>query len=62
MRLLPFSIAVGLGGLVRSFSMAFFGSTLLEIGSLEFYIATAVFAIAAIVPTVLPGLRRRIFQ
>jgi len=62
MRLVPFSVAVGLGALIRSFSMAFFGSTLVQIGSLEFYIATAVFAIVAIVPIVHPGLRRRIFQ
>jgi uncharacterized membrane protein YdjX (TVP38/TMEM64 family) len=58
---LPFTVAVGLAGLVRAFAYAFFGSTLLEPGSAGFYRATAVLVAAALLPLAHRGVRAWIF-
>jgi uncharacterized membrane protein YdjX (TVP38/TMEM64 family) len=61
-RLGAFVVAVGVGGLVRAFAYSFFGSTLLDLGSLRFYAATALLAAATILPFTHAGLRRRLFE
>ena len=62
MRLLPFAIAVGIGATIRASSISFFGSTLVDVGSMEFYIATAILAAITIVSLAHPGLRRCILK
>ena len=59
--LLGFLVAVMLGGPVRAFIYAFLGSTLLEPGSSEFYIASSILIAVALLPLAHPRLRRRLF-
>ena len=56
----PFLVAVVVGGLVRAFVYSFFGSTLLETGTLRFYVSAAVLAGVTLAPLLHPGLRARI--
>ncbi len=59
--LLGFVMAVLLGGPTRAFIYSFFGSTLLEPGSGEFYLATTILVVVALLPLAHPGIRRRLF-
>ncbi len=59
--LLGFLMAVLLGGPTRAFIYSFFGSTLLEPGSGEFYLATTILVVVALLPLAHPGIRRRLF-
>ena len=59
--LLGFLMAVLLGGPTRAFIYSFFGSTLLEAGSGEFYLATTILVVVALLPLAHPGIRRRLF-
>ncbi len=59
--LLGFLMAVLLGGPLRAFIYSFFGSTLLELGSGEFYLATTLLVVVALLPFAHPGIRRRLF-
>jgi uncharacterized membrane protein YdjX (TVP38/TMEM64 family) len=61
MALLPFAVAVTAGGSVRALAYSFLGSTLLVPGSTRFYVASTLFALAAVVPLAHPALRRRLF-
>lgn len=49
-RALPFAIAITVGGFFRSFAYALFGSTLTDIGSKEFFIASGVLVMVAALP------------
>jgi uncharacterized membrane protein YdjX (TVP38/TMEM64 family) len=60
MALLPFLLAVALGGSVRALAYSFLGSTLLMPGTRQFYIAATVLALAAVVPFAHPALRTRL--
>ena len=57
---LSFAVAVAIGAPIRAFTYAFFGSSLLEFGSLRFWVATAVLAGAALAPLAHPGVRERL--
>ncbi len=59
--LLGFLVAVLLGGPTRALIYSFFGSTLLEPGSGEFYLATTILVVVALLPLAHPGIRRRLF-
>jgi len=59
--LFGFIIAVTLGGPTRAFIYSFFGSTLADLGSAEFYLATSILVVVALLPLAHPGLRRRFF-
>ncbi len=59
--LLGFLIAVTLAGPTRAFIYSFFGSTLLEAGSAEFYLASSILVVVALLPLAHPGVRRRLF-
>ncbi len=58
--LLGFVVAVLLGGPTRAFIYSFFGSTLLEPGSGEFYLAATILVVVALLPLAHPGVRRRL--
>jgi uncharacterized membrane protein YdjX (TVP38/TMEM64 family) len=60
MALLPFLAAVAAGGAVRALAYSFFGATLPEAGSLEFWVAGAVLLAVGLVPFAHPRLRARI--
>lgn len=60
-RFVPFCCAVGVGATIRAFVLAFFGSTLTQVGSFTFFGAMATFAAIAVVPMLFPRFRRRIF-
>jgi uncharacterized membrane protein YdjX (TVP38/TMEM64 family) len=60
MALLPFTLAVALGGSVRALAYSFFGSTIPEAGSVEFYVASGILAAIAIAPLAHPGVRARL--
>jgi uncharacterized membrane protein YdjX (TVP38/TMEM64 family) len=60
-RFLPFCFAVGIGATIRSSVLAFFGSTLTDVGSVTFFAAIALFTVIAVVPMLFPRFRRRIF-
>ena len=62
MRLVPFAIAVGVGAIIRAFSLSLFGATLREVGSAKFWIASAILAAVAIISLAHPGLRRCILK
>jgi uncharacterized membrane protein YdjX (TVP38/TMEM64 family) len=49
-RALPFAIAITVGGFFRSFAYALFGSTLTDIGSREFFIASGALVMVAALP------------
>ena len=59
--LLGFLVAVLLGGPTRALIYSFFGSTLIEPGSGEFYLATTILVVVALLPLAHPGIRRRLF-
>lgn len=59
--LFGFSIAVIAGAPVRSLTLAFFGSSLLELGSPRFYAATVLVLVFALLPLAHPIVRERIF-
>jgi uncharacterized membrane protein YdjX (TVP38/TMEM64 family) len=61
MRWLPFLAAVAGGAVVRAFAYSFFGATLLEFGSSQFWVAAVLLTAAIVVPLAHPGLRRWIF-
>ena len=58
---LPFLVAIGVAGCLRAFAYAYFGSTLLEAGSTEFFGATAFLVAVALLPLAHRGVRRRLF-
>lgn len=58
--LVGFSAALLLGGPVRAATYSFLGSTLLDLGSPRFWIATVVLLAVALLPLAHPGLRRRL--
>jgi len=59
---LTFFAAVIVTAPMRSFTYAFFGSTLLDPGTPRFWVATALLAAAALAPLAHPGLRARLMQ
>ena len=59
-RLHRFFIALVLAAFLRAFAYSFFGATLFEIGSREFYIATFLLLIIALLPFAHPTLRQKI--
>jgi uncharacterized membrane protein YdjX (TVP38/TMEM64 family) len=61
-RLGPFVVAVAVGGVIRAFAYSYFGSTLLDLGSMRFYAAAAIIAAVTILPFIHTGLRRRLFE
>ena len=54
----PFALAVALGGLVRAFTYSFFGASLSDGLTPEFYVAVAVMAAIFILPLCFPSVRR----
>lgn len=54
---LSFAVAVALTAPIRAFTYAFFGSSLLELGSLRFWVASALLAGAALAPLAHRGVR-----
>jgi len=56
-----FLVALGLAALVRAGACSYFGSTLLDIGSRDFYLATSLMLVAVVLPLAHPGLRSKIF-
>jgi uncharacterized membrane protein YdjX (TVP38/TMEM64 family) len=58
--LVGFSAALLLGGPVRAATYSFLGSTLLDLGSPRFYVASAVLLAVALLPLAHPGIRRRL--
>jgi uncharacterized membrane protein YdjX (TVP38/TMEM64 family) len=56
-----FVLATGLGSPARAFAYSFFGSTLLDPGSPEFYVATAFIVGVFALPLLHPAVRRRLF-
>lgn len=57
-----FVLAVVLAAPVRAFSHAFFGSTLLDLGSPRFWVATVVLAAVALLPLAHAGFRGRMMR
>ncbi len=57
-----FVVAVTLAAPIRAFSYAFFGSTLLDLGSPRFWVATIVFAAVALLPLTHAGFRGRMMR
>lgn len=55
-----FLLAITLAGFFRAFVYSFFGSTLLEVGSREFYTASALLLSAALLPLLNRRLRERV--
>jgi uncharacterized membrane protein YdjX (TVP38/TMEM64 family) len=60
-RALPFAMAITVGGLFRSFAYALFGSTLTDIGSKEFYVASVVLVALAALPLLNRSVRETVF-
>jgi uncharacterized membrane protein YdjX (TVP38/TMEM64 family) len=60
--LLPFLVAVLVGSPVRSTTLAFFGSSLLEFGTPRFYTATGLVLLLGLLPLAHRGTRERVFQ
>ena len=58
--LVPFALAVAVAAPIRAFVYAFFGSTLLEPGTLRFWIASGVLVVAALAPLAHRGVRERL--
>jgi uncharacterized membrane protein YdjX (TVP38/TMEM64 family) len=56
-----FLLPLSLGAVVRAFTLAFFGSALLDPGSARFYLASLLLLAVFAVPLVHPGLRQRLF-
>jgi uncharacterized membrane protein YdjX (TVP38/TMEM64 family) len=59
--IVPFLVAVSLGSPVRSSTLAFFGSSLLEFGTPRFYASSALVLVLGLLPLAHRGLRERIF-
>ena len=59
---IPILIAVVVASPVRAATLSFFGSSLLEFGTLRFYAATGIVLALALVPLAHRGLRERIFN
>jgi uncharacterized membrane protein YdjX (TVP38/TMEM64 family) len=57
-----FLIAIALAGLARAGACSFFGSTLFDVGSTDFYVATAALLAAIVLPLLHPGIRARILS
>lgn len=57
-----FLLAVALGSPTRALACSYFGSTLLDVGSREFYTATGLITAATLIPLLHPGVRARIFR
>jgi len=62
MRFAGLLVAVALGGIIRAASYSFFGSTLLDIGSTAFWLATLALGAAVLLPLAHPGFRRRLLR
>jgi uncharacterized membrane protein YdjX (TVP38/TMEM64 family) len=60
LRFLAFLGPVVLAGSLRAFGYSFFGMSLVEIGSTQFYLATTVLLALIVVPLAVPALRQRI--
>jgi uncharacterized membrane protein YdjX (TVP38/TMEM64 family) len=56
-----FTVALALGAFVRAFTLAFFGSTLLEPRSARFYLASLLLLVVFAGPLLHPRLRQRLF-
>lgn len=56
-----FLVALVLAALVRAGACSYFGSTLLDIGSRDFFLSTGLMLAAVILPLLHPGLRKKIF-
>lgn len=59
---LSFVLVVAIAAPVRAFTYSFFGSTLLELWTPRFWIATVVLAAAALAPLAHPGVRERLMR
>jgi uncharacterized membrane protein YdjX (TVP38/TMEM64 family) len=57
---LGFAAAVLFGGPIRAATYSFLGSTLLDLGSPEFWLATGILAALVVLPLLHPGVRRRL--
>ena len=58
--LVGFSAALLLGGPVRAAIYSFLGSTLLDLGSPRFYVASVILLAVSVLPLAHPGVRRRL--
>jgi uncharacterized membrane protein YdjX (TVP38/TMEM64 family) len=58
--LVPFLVAVAIGGPLRAGAYSVFGSTLRQPGSLAFYLAITVLLLAVVLPLLHPAWRRRL--
>ena len=56
-----FLAAIAVAGLARAAACSYFGSTLFDIGSGEFYLATALLLAAVLVPMLHPVVRQKVF-
>ena len=56
-----FLAALGLAGIARAGACSYFGSTLLDIGSRDFYLSTSLILAVVVVPLLHAGLRKKIF-
>lgn len=61
-RILPLLLAVAAGGAIRAASYSFFGSTLLHVGSREFWLASGLLGAAFLLPLLHSGIRRRLLK
>ena len=52
---------MAIGGPIRAFLLSLFGAALINPGSREFVLATAVLIVAAVLPLAHPGFRRFLF-
>jgi uncharacterized membrane protein YdjX (TVP38/TMEM64 family) len=55
-----FGAALALAALVRAGACSYFGSTLLDIGSRDFYLSTGLLFVVVVLPLAHPGLRKKI--
>lgn len=62
MALLPFALAVALGGSVRALAFSFLGSALTDDGSLSLQVAAVLLGVVAIAPFAHPGVRRTLLR
>ncbi len=60
-RWFTFFVVVAVAGLIRAFAYSYFGSTLLKIGSPEFFAATGLLVAVALLPLAHRGVRDRVF-
>ena len=57
---LPFLVVIGVAGYLRAFAYSYFGSTLLEAGSAQFFGATAFLIAIVLLPLAHRGVRERL--